>query len=261
MTEFSPLLSGADLGDDAYELVNPNGNSGILFVCDHASNNVPACVSADNLGLSDADMTRHIAFDVGARGVTLHLARHFGATAVLSRFSRLVVDPNRGEDDPTLVMRLYDGSIIAGNRGVDDAEVERRLSTFHRPYHDAVTHQLDRIVASGQTPKLFSIHSYTRQLKGRGPRPWHVGVLWDNDARLVGPMLTALREDRELCVGDNEPYTGELHGDSMYNHGTLRDIPHALIELRNDLINDAEGEAAWASRMIPSLTRAIDAVT
>ena len=115
-------------------------------------------------------MARHIAWDIGARGVTLGLAEHLGASAVLSRFSRLVIDPNRGADDPTLVMKLYDGTIVPGNRGVDAAEIARRTETLHRPYHEAIDAALDAIVADGKTPALVSIHSFTPQLRGRrGP--------------------------------------------------------------------------------------------
>ncbi|MFQ5623376.1 MAG: N-formylglutamate amidohydrolase [Paracoccaceae bacterium] len=260
MTEHSPLVAEADLGGDAYEIVNPDSQSGLLFVCDHASNRVPPDVCGGNLGLGEHDMRRHIAWDVGARGITLALARRFAATAILSRFSRLVVDPNRGEDDPTLVMRLCDGSVVPGNRYIDEAEIERRLARYYRPYHDAVTHQLDRILAAGKTPLLFSIHSFTRQFNGRQPRPWHVGVLWDRDGRLAVPLLDALREDSTLCVGDNEPYSGQLQGDSMYTHGTLRGIPHALIEIRNDLIADTEGEIQWAGRLAPAIARVMESV-
>ena len=103
------------------EVVRPDGDPSLLLLCDHASNAIPA--ELGDLGLSAADRGRHIAWDVGARGVTLALSDAFGAPAVLSRWSRLVIDPNHGEDDPTLVMKLYDGSVVPGNRNADAAEV------------------------------------------------------------------------------------------------------------------------------------------
>ena len=102
-------------------------------------------------------MERHIAWDVGAAGVTRALAALLDAPAILSTFSRLVIDPNRGEDDPTLVMRLYDGTIIPANARVDGAETERRLATFHRPYHDA----LARLAARRADTVICAIHSFT----------------------------------------------------------------------------------------------------
>ncbi len=119
----------------------------LVLVCDHASNNVPPEIGS--LGLSEEDMRRHIAWDVGARGVTLGLARRLGAEAVLSTWSRLVIDPNRGEDDPTLVMKLYDGSLVPGNRQVGLAETQRRLEAYHRPYHRAIDAALDRVARRG----------------------------------------------------------------------------------------------------------------
>jgi predicted N-formylglutamate amidohydrolase len=226
----------------------------LVLVCDHASNAEPPGVA---LGLGADDLGRHIAWDVGARGVTLGLAEQLGCAAVLSRWSRLVIDPNRGEDDPTLVMRLYDGSIIPGNRHVDQAEIERRLETLYRPYHRAVGVQLDEVLAARGSAVLVSIHSFTPQLRGRPRRPWHVGLLWDGDDRLVVPLLARLRAEADLVVGNNEPYSGQLRGDCMYMHGTVRGIPHVLIEVRNDLIEDAQGQARWATRLASALRAAI----
>jgi len=230
---------------------------GLVLVCDHASNAEPPGVA---LGLPAAEMARHIAWDVGARGVTLGLAARLGAGAVLTRYSRLVIDPNRGEDDPTLVMRLCDGTIIPGNRGVDAAEVARRLEAYHRPYHRAIDAALDAERAAGRAPALVSIHSFTPQFRGRAWRPWQVGLLWDRDDRLVAPLMARLAAEPDLVVGDNEPYTGRLTGDCMWRHGTRRAIPHVLIEIRNDLIATAEGQAAWAARLAPHIAGAAAAL-
>ncbi len=233
----------------------PEAMTDVLLVCDHARNAVPPEIGT--LGLGPEDMGRHIAFDVGARGVTLGLAQRLGAGAVLSTFSRLVIDPNRGEDDPTLVMRLYDGSIVPGNRRVTHGEVERRLERYHRPYHGAIAEALDAIEEAGAAPILVSIHSFTPRLRGRGLRPWHVGVLWDSDDRLVRPLLDRLRAEPDLSVGDNEPYSGQLKGDCMWRHGTCRGVPHVLLEIRNDLIRDHDCQADWAARLAPMIRDAI----
>ncbi|SFI86281.1 N-formylglutamate amidohydrolase [Albimonas pacifica] len=242
----------------AFELVNPDGDPSALLLCDHAANTVPAEVNGGDLGLPAEDMARHIAYDVGARGLTLRLAARLGFPAVLSTFSRLVIDPNRGEDDPTLIMKLNDGSVIPANRGVGPEETQARLDAWHRPYHDAIRAQIDRAEAQGVRPALISMHSFTKQFRGRPPRPWHVGVLWDEDGRLPLPLMEILREEPDLVIGDNEPYTGALAGDCMWTHGTCRGLPNALIEVRNDLIADAQGEAIWAERLAPILTRALD---
>jgi predicted N-formylglutamate amidohydrolase len=240
-------------GQTAFEIVNPGGRADILLLCDHATNIVPASVNGGGLGLPQSEMARHIAFDIGARAVTLELARRLDAPAVLTRFSRLVIDPNRGEDDPTLVMRLYDGTIIPANRQISQVEKARRLDAFHRPYHRAVSAAINRMFADGRTPVLIAIHSYTPRLKGRSPRPWHVGILWHHDGRIALPLLERLRQEPGLCIGDNEPYTGQLEGDTMSRHGTGRGLAHALIELRHDLIETEEDQRSWAARLAPIL--------
>src|SRR6056297_3923948 len=168
-----------------------------LVTCDHAANTVPPDLGG-TLGLPDADMARHIAFDPGAAGVAMALADALGASAILSNFSRLVIDPNRGEDDPTLLMRLYDGTIIPGNRHAGADELTLRLNRCYRPYHAA----LESLAARRDDTVLVAIHSFTPQFIGRPPRPWHVGVLYAADTRLALPLLARLNAEPDLCVGD-----------------------------------------------------------
>ncbi|MBK5934536.1 putative N-formylglutamate amidohydrolase [Rhodovulum imhoffii] len=223
-----------------------------LITCDHATSTVPPCVNGGTLGLPPADMTRHIAFDPGAAGVTRHLAALLDAPAVLSNFSRLVIDPNRGEDDPTLIMQLYDGSVIPANRRLDPAERDRRLERFYRPYHRAVA----RLAARQAGTLYIAIHSFTPCLKGRPSRPWHIGVLHADDTRLARPLIDRLRSIPDLCVGENEPYGGHLPGDSVDRHAVTAGRPNALIELRNDLIAHEDDQRAWAERLAPILQAA-----
>lgn len=233
----------------AFDIMNKTAPGPALVICDHASNAVPNWAAGGDLGLSAADMARHIAWDPGAAEVSRILSDTLGAPAVFSAFSRLVIDPNRGPDDPTLLMKLYDGSIIPGNRYADAAELARRKALGYDPYHAAIGGQIDRMLAAGVTPHLISIHSFTPQLRGKPRRPWDVGILWDRDARLSGPLIAALRAEGDLTVGDNEPYTGQLEGDCMYRHGTQRGLPHVLIEVRNDLVADTAGQSAWGERL------------
>ncbi len=220
---------------------------------DHAANAVPPCVNGGDLQISPEDMARHIAYDVGALGVARHLGEVMDAPVVAATFSRLVIDPNRGEDDPTLVMKLYDGTIIPTNRHVDAAEIERRLAKFHRPYHLA----LADVIAARPNPVLLAVHSFTPQFRGRALRPWQVGVLYAHDTRLAAPLLDVLRAEVDLCVGDNQPYSGALGGDAMDRHGLQTGRPHVLIELRNDLIECPEDQKAWADRLAPLLDQAL----
>jgi predicted N-formylglutamate amidohydrolase len=234
-----------------FEIVEGDRTCGMMLLGDHAKRLMPD--EYGDLGLPAAEFDRHIAYDIGVEMLTRRLAELTGAPAVLCGFSRLLIDPNRGEDDPTLVMRLYDGTIIPANRHVTRDEVERRLDAWHRPYHRAI----DAAIEAMGGPALVSIHSYTPQLRGRPPRPWQVGILWHHDGRLAGPLLARLRAEG-YCVGDNEPYSGELEGDTMSRHGTGRGLAHVLIELRQDLIATPEDQAAWAARLAPILARAIE---
>jgi predicted N-formylglutamate amidohydrolase len=237
--------------------INPAGRSRILLLCDHATNIVPEEVAGGDLGLSPQEMARHIAWDIGAAGVTEALSGLLDAAALLTRFSRLVIDPNRGEDDPTLVMRLYDGTLVPANRAVSPAEIERRLEAFHRPYHRAVAAAIERLAAAGRAPARVAIHSVTPRLKGRAPRPWQVGILWHRDGRIALPLIARLRAEG-FCVGDNEPYSGELEGDTMSRHGTRNGLPHVLIELRQDLIATPDDQRLWAERLAPMLAQVIE---
>ncbi len=128
------------------------------------------------------------------------------------------------------------------------AEFRRRLTEFHEPYHRAVAAAIERTLAAGVAPAILSIHSFTPVWRGHA-RPWHVGILWDRDDRLPAPLLDALRRESGLVVGDNEPYSGELKGDCLYRHGTQNGLPHVLIEIRQDLISDANGQTEWAERI------------
>jgi predicted N-formylglutamate amidohydrolase len=236
---------------DAYQIVGEGRASRWLVTCDHASNHVPDWVNGGDLGICADDMARHIAYDVGAAGLTVALAEALGCPAILSGFSRLVIDANRGGDDPTLVMRLYDGTIIPANRAADVGERVKRL---YDPYHGA----LARLAARRNDTVIVAVHSFTPCLKGRGPRPWHVGVLHSHlDSRLSQALLARLA-DHDLVVGDNEPYAGHLPGDSIDKHALQMGRHNTLIEVRNDLIGDG---VAWAARLAPLLKGALRDVT
>ncbi|MDR3376025.1 MAG: N-formylglutamate amidohydrolase [Ancalomicrobiaceae bacterium] len=224
--------------------------SGLVIVADHASNALPA--EYGTLGLAAEDLGRHIAYDIGVEPLAEALAARIGCPAVLAGFSRLLIDANRGDDDPTLIMRLSDGAVVPGNAAVDPSERRRRIARFWRPYSDAIGAAVDAGFAAGRPPILVSVHSFTPVWRGR-PRPWHCGILWDQDPRLAVALIDRLRADPALVVGDNEPYDGALRGDTMFRHGTSRGLAHAIIEVRQDLIAEATGVAQWAARLAPML--------
>ncbi len=232
-----------------FHIIGEARRSRWLITADHATNTVPPDVNGGDLGLPPEDMDRHIAWDPGAAGIAIGLGELLDAPVVMSNFSRLVIDPNRGEDDPTLVMKLYDGTIVPANRHVDAAETERRLNAYYRPYHDAVA----RLAARQDDTVYVAVHTFTRQLRGRDPRPWHIGVLYGRDTRFALPLIRRLRDEPDLCVGENEPYGGHLEGDSVDRHAIKPGRVNVLIEVRNDLIRTDRQQCDWAERLAPIL--------
>ena len=239
--------------DAAFEVIGATRPAPWLIACDHATNRVPPDVNGGTLGLPDAEMARHIAWDIGAEGVARRLADALDAPLLLSRFSRLVIDPNRGEDDPTLIMQVYDGTIVPGNRRLTEEDRLFRLDRYYRPYHAAFA----ELAARRPDTLVVTVHSFTPRLFGRAPRPWHVGILYDGrDTRLARPLIDRLRAERDLVVGENQPYAGHLPGDTIDRHAIGPGRPNALIELRHDLIDRAATQDAWGERLAPILEAA-----
>lgn len=225
--------------------------SDLLLLCDHAANFIPQ--HYDDLGLSEADLRKHIAYDIGAEALTVNLAERLGAWAVLCYSSRLLIDPNRGEDDPTLIVPVADGIDVPGNAGVGADERRHRMEQYYLPYHDAIDALIEARIAAGHRPVIVSMHSFTPVWQGE-QRPWHVGVLWDRDPELAQECMARLAEDPAIMVGDNEPYSGKAPTNSTLNrHAVSRGLPHVLLEVRQDLIADDSGVAIWTDRLTPIL--------
>jgi len=240
-----------------YEIRHAGATLNLLFLCDHAANGLPAEVGG--LGLSPSDFQTHIAYDIGAAPLTRALADRFRAPAILARWSRLLVDLNRGADDPTVVMKLSDGRIIPGNRLLDRAGVLERVARYHAPYHDRIAAEIAVAREASIVPVLVSVHSFTPVWRGKA-RPWHVGILWDRDGRLAKPLMARLAREGDIVVGDNEPYSGALENDCLYRHATMNGLPHVLIEVRQDLIADPQGVLRWAERLEHALRDAMEAM-
>ncbi|MCC6136409.1 MAG: N-formylglutamate amidohydrolase [Candidatus Contendobacter sp.] len=238
------LLSAGD--PPPFTVVNPNSRAPAVLVCDHASNATPAALG--QLGLGPEALSQHIAWDIGAAAVTRHLAAQLDAPAVLAGYSRLVIDCNRPPGDPTSIAEISDGIMIPGNQNLDDAATDLRLNTAFWPYHQAVTQTLAHRWRhdQGHAPALIAIHSFTPTMNGF-QRPWDIGVLWNRDPRLAEPLLAYFRASGELCVGDNEPYSGRDVGFTMDTHGGAAGLAHLEIEIRQDLIADAAGVERWAN--------------
>lgn len=235
------------------------GTSRALVLCDHAENRVPSGV---DLGVSEREMRRHIAWDPGARHAAERLMERLDACGVFSGYSRLVIDINRPIGDPTSIPEVSDGTLVPGNRGIGPDEVERRAAALWRPYHAAVAAELERLEARdgagdpGCAAAIVSVHTFTPTMHGFR-RPWQVGILWDDDERMPLPMLAHLLRRGDVCVGDNQPYTGRgMTGHTADVHGTVPGRPHLLVELRQDLVGGSEADAhRWADLLAEPLAR------
>lgn len=247
-----PLLAPGEV-----EIIPGDPAAGMLLLCDHASNAIPSELNA--LGLPPEQLERHIAYDIGAAELTRTMARATGAPALLTTFSRLLIDPNRGLDDPTLVMRLSDGAIVPGNARIDEAGIAARIARYYAPYDAAIDDAIDTAIAAGHPPAIVSIHSFTPFWKAVA-RPWHVGVLWDREGGLARPLIAALQAEGDFVVGDNEPYRGGLPGDTIDRHAARRGLPDALIEVRQDLIAADETARAWGLRLARIVAACVGAV-
>jgi predicted N-formylglutamate amidohydrolase len=253
-------IGAADIVEDAafdpVEEVAGRLDAGVLLTCDHARNALPGAYGT--LGLPAAALERHIAYDIGARWLTLRLAERLQAPAVLSTFSRLLIDPNRGADDPTLVMRYSDGAIVPGNARIDEIEIDRRTRLYWQPYRDAVQATTEAMLAEGPPPAIVSIHTFTDDWRGF-KRPWKVGVLYDDDDRLARGVLRALAAELSPPeIGDNEPYRGGLKGDTIDAVAIARGLLNVLIEVRQDLVATQAGAEAWGDRLARMVQGAVE---
>lgn len=251
--------SGAHDIAEPFRVVNPEGSSPYVLICDHASNALPAHIPT--LGLSEEDMQRHIAWDPGAVAVARRVSALLDATLVESTVSRLIVDCNRALDAPDLVCEVSETTAIPGNRGLSAAERAERIAFAWQPFHEALSRVIDGRLAQGRETSLVAIHSFTPVYKGI-QRPWHIGILHDADVRLSEPLLGLFRGEAEIVVGDNEPYSPE---DRVYftleKHGRSRGLACVMVELRNDLVAHEPGQARWATMLARHLDHAATAET
>jgi predicted N-formylglutamate amidohydrolase len=229
------------------EVINEAGSSDVVLLCEHASRHMPA--EYGGLGLGEADLVRHIAWDVGAADVTRGLSAALDAPAFLGTYSRLLVDLNRPLDAPTAMPTRSEATDIPGNAALGEGERERRRLLIHAPFHDRVADHLDRRARAGRPTALVTIHSFTPVFLGVA-RPWHAGILYDRSKAFARAVIDGLAADPALVVAANQPYTVDRASDyAIPVHGTDRDIPAILVEIRSDGIDTPSGVARWIDRL------------
>ncbi len=231
------------MAGEAYRLLGTPRFGGVLVVSDHASNDVPADI---DLGIAPDLLGQHIAVDIGVAQVGALMAARPGIAAFQGGVSRLVCDFNREEHAPAVIPIASDGHAIPGNL-LDHQAHQARLERFYHPYHQALAALLDDCPPA----LILSLHSFTPCLESHPdePRPWHCGVLYNEDERAAKLALRLLAEEPGLIVGDQQPYSGRLLNATMNRHAEAEGRPYVGIEVRQDLIADAAGQAQWAERL------------
>ena len=238
-----------------YAVVNPDGASPYLLLCEHASNRIPRALG--DLGLPEAERRRHIAWDIGVSALSQHLSRALDAPLFMTNYSRLVIDCNRPLGVPSAIPETSETTDIPGNLDLTDAERQQRIDTLFTPYAEAVARRLDLLQRQGKRPIVVGIHSFTPVYFGR-QRPWHAGILYGEATGFGRTLIDDLQSEAALTIGDNEPYN--IHPDEDYTvpvHADARGLPGALIEVRHDLIDTLAGVGEWAARLTRCFANAL----
>jgi predicted N-formylglutamate amidohydrolase len=236
----------------SFRIENQNGQGQGLILCDHASPRVPQ--SLNNLGLADADLHRHIGWDIGAEAMSLYLSRQLDMPLVTATYSRLVVDLNRDPDYFECMPEVSDHVTVPANAGLTDFEKNQRLTEIFWPYQNEITRQLD--LKGNAKTLILAVHSFTPEMDGF-QRPWHLGVLWNEEEILAKAFISALRENNpELVIGENAPYSlkeDRMIGSTIWRHAEERQLPYLFVEFRQDLIDTPEKVKQWGDIFLKAL--------
>jgi predicted N-formylglutamate amidohydrolase len=235
-------------------ILRPQGTSPFLLVADHAGRRIPRKLG--DLGVSESELRRHIAWDVGIEPVVRFMAEELDAHAIMQPYSRLVIDCNRPFAADTSIATISEHTPVPGNVKLTAEEIAARQREIFMPYHDAIARELDRRAREAIPTFLVAMHSFTPVYMGVA-RPWHAGILYNRDSRFAAFVLRLLREEDDLVVGDQEPYkVTDDHDHTIPVHGEQRGLPHVAIEIRHDLIETEADQRAWAKRICRVLTEA-----
>ena len=231
---------------------NTAGRSPFLLVCDHAGRRIPRALG--DLGVGEADLKRHIAWDIGIAGVGRRLSEQLDAHLIMQIYSRLVIDCNRPPGSPSSMAPVSEATVIPGNENLSLEDAAKRVREIFVPYHQAIERHLD--ARKSRQTFLISLHSFTPVYAGM-PRPWQAGVLYNRVSTMAHALRDLLAAPGDLVVGDNEPYS--VTDDTDYTipvHGERRGLAHVAIEIRQDLIDDEAGQEYWANRLAAVLPKA-----
>lgn len=243
--------------DKVFEEINPSSLSQLIITCEHGGAAIPA--GYDDLGLSKQELDTHIARDKGARETSALLAQKLGCYAIIGKYSRLLVDLNRRENEDELILECSDKVVVPKNKNISKEEREKRLKKYYQPYYDAINSKIKQIEANGKTPILFSVHSFTPQLKGGNYRPWHAGILWHKQTSLAKFVYDELAKLENKKVGENVPYDlTKCNTGAVIICGEEKGFDYGLIEIRDDEYdNIASGAEWWSDKLADTLSKVL----
>jgi predicted N-formylglutamate amidohydrolase len=249
-----PLLAADE--PPPVSVYNASGASPLLLVADHAGKAIPRALG--RLGVAAPEWERHIAWDIGVASLGRMLANALGAMLIQQNYSRLVIDCNRPPGTPTSIPEISELTPIPGNVGLSDTDKAARSREIFWPYHERIETELERRRQAGRATALIALHSFTPVFKGAA-RAWHVALLYNRDPRLARRLLTLFQQERGLVVGDNQPYfVSDATDFTIPVHGERHGLPHALIEIRQDLIAEESGQRKWAGMLARVLQQAYE---
>lgn len=242
------------------------GPAGVVVICEHASNALPVewPELGGDLGLDETARAAHVAWDIGALGLSRELALRLapacgGAVLVHAPLSRLVYDLNRAPDHPGAMPERSEVFDVPGNRGLTPAQRLARSRALYLPFHETLRAEIASLIARGRRPALIAVHSFTPVFHG-APREVEFGVIHDDDTTLTDAVMDAA-PGCGLTTRLNEPYSaaGEVTH-TIRLHATPLNLHNTMLEIRNDLIATPQGQAGIAARIAPVLERGLHAV-
>ena len=237
----------------AYGVVNPDGASPYVLICEHASHRIPRALG--DLGLVEADRMRHIGWDIGAQALALGLSAALDAPLFIANYSRLVVDCNRPLGNSSMIPEISENTQVPGNRGLTDDAKQARVDALFHPFQSAISRRLDARQALGQPTLVVGVHSFTPIYKGQS-RPWHAGVLFGHAQAFGQAIITDLARVRGMNIAANEPYRIDSDDFTVPIHGDARGLPAVLLEIRHDLIDAMSGVEDWTRHLTRALQNA-----
>jgi predicted N-formylglutamate amidohydrolase len=251
-SDFFTSTDGAPVAVD-----NPKGSSPVLLICEHASLRLPQRYG--DLGLSPDALSSHIAWDPGALAVARYMSESLDATLIHQRFSRLIYDCNRPPDSPAAMRDVSELFRIPGNENLSEAERSRRTSALYLPFHGRIREEIEARREKGMKTVLVTVHSFTPVYFGR-ERAVEIGILHDKDTRLADLMLARAGAAGQFRVERNEPYgpaDGVTH--TLELHALPAGLLNVMIEVRNDLIQNENGQRVAADFLTGLLRDSLDA--